>query len=299
LKPTVCVLGAGRMGSAVARALLAAGHPVTVWNRTPARSAALAADGALATASPEAAIHDAAIVLSILSDYETSDTILRAPASIEALRGKALAQLASGSPGLARETAAWAEAQGVGYLDGAIMATPNFIGRPEAAILYSGGADVFEAHRATLERLGGATTFVGQDPGLASALDTALLTQMWGALAGGLQAVSIAEAEALPFEALQVQFAAFKPVVDGAVLDLLERARTGRLAGDEDTLATIGVHYGAYRHLLEICEARGLDQGFPRGLDAIFRRALADGRSEDDFAALLNYVRPTGAFAHG
>lgn len=287
------------MGSAVARALLAAGHPVMVWNRTSARSAALAADGARSAESPEAAIRDAAIVLSILSDYEATDAILRTPGSIDALRGKALVQLASGSPRLARETAAWAAAHGLGYLDGAIMATPNFIGRPEAAILYSGDADVFEAHRATLERLGGATTFVGQDPGLASALDTALLTQMWGALAGGLQAVAIAEVEAAPFEALLAQFTAFKPVVDGALLDLLERARTGRLAGDADTLASIGVHYGAYRHLLDICEARGLDQGFPRALDDIFRRALADGRSEDDFAALLTYVRPPAVAVHG
>ena len=295
MKPTVCVLGAGRMGSAVAGALLEAGYPLLVWNRTPAKAAALVARGATLASTAEAAVRDASLVVAVLSDYAATDQLLRSPAGVEAMRGKTLVQLASGSPRLARENAAWAATHAVGYLDGAIMATPNFIGQAEAALLYAGTRDLFDEHHAVLRVLGGATTFVGEDPGLASALDTALLTQMWGALAGGLHAVAVAEAEAVPFDAFLLQFCAFKPVVYNAVLDLFKRARTGRLGGDLETLASIGAHYGAYRHLLEIAEARGLDQGVPRALDAIFRRALGDGRSEDDFAALLTYVRAPAA----
>ncbi|MGV9897077.1 NAD(P)-binding domain-containing protein, partial [Streptomyces tendae] len=44
------VLGTGAMGTALVRAWLAAGHPVTVWNRTPARAEALAAQGATVAA---------------------------------------------------------------------------------------------------------------------------------------------------------------------------------------------------------------------------------------------------------
>ncbi len=40
------LLGTGAMGSALARAWLAAGHPLTVWNRTSARTEPLAAAGA-------------------------------------------------------------------------------------------------------------------------------------------------------------------------------------------------------------------------------------------------------------
>ncbi|MDF3149983.1 NAD(P)-binding domain-containing protein, partial [Streptomyces sp. T21Q-yed] len=40
------LLGTGDMGTALARAWLCAGHPVTVWNRTPARAEPLAAEGA-------------------------------------------------------------------------------------------------------------------------------------------------------------------------------------------------------------------------------------------------------------
>ena len=39
-------LGTGRLGAALARRLIEAGEPVTVWNRTPAKTAPLAAAGA-------------------------------------------------------------------------------------------------------------------------------------------------------------------------------------------------------------------------------------------------------------
>jgi 3-hydroxyisobutyrate dehydrogenase-like beta-hydroxyacid dehydrogenase len=38
----IAFLGLGKMGSAMARRLLAAGHEVTVWNRTRERADALA-----------------------------------------------------------------------------------------------------------------------------------------------------------------------------------------------------------------------------------------------------------------
>ncbi|MFI2562491.1 imine reductase family protein [Nocardia farcinica] len=46
---SVTVLGTGSMGTAVAEALLSAGHPTTVWNRTPERAAASVVAGAAGT----------------------------------------------------------------------------------------------------------------------------------------------------------------------------------------------------------------------------------------------------------
>lgn len=44
-RPPVTVLGTGAMGAALAETLLGAGHPTTVWNRTPGRADPLAAKG--------------------------------------------------------------------------------------------------------------------------------------------------------------------------------------------------------------------------------------------------------------
>ncbi len=59
----VAVLGAGIMGSAMARNLAGAGLPTTVWDRSPAATAPLSAAGARAAATPQEAIRDARLVI--------------------------------------------------------------------------------------------------------------------------------------------------------------------------------------------------------------------------------------------
>src|SRR5260370_42539934 len=62
----VAVLGIGIMGSAMARNLVAAGMRKTVWDRSPSAMAPLSDAGALAVASPEAAVRDAPVVITLL-----------------------------------------------------------------------------------------------------------------------------------------------------------------------------------------------------------------------------------------
>lgn len=62
----IAFLGIGLMGDPMARRLLAAGHSVTVWNRTLAKAEALASAGAMPAARLEEAVRDAGIVISML-----------------------------------------------------------------------------------------------------------------------------------------------------------------------------------------------------------------------------------------
>ena len=63
----ISLLGLGAMGSAMAKRLLAQGHPLTVWNRTPARAQPLIDLGATLAPSPEAAAQ-ADIIITMLAD---------------------------------------------------------------------------------------------------------------------------------------------------------------------------------------------------------------------------------------
>ncbi len=63
----VAVIGTGRMGAAMVGRLVAAGHPVTVYNRTPSRAAGL---GATVAASPREAVAGADVVVVSLADDE-------------------------------------------------------------------------------------------------------------------------------------------------------------------------------------------------------------------------------------
>jgi 3-hydroxyisobutyrate dehydrogenase-like beta-hydroxyacid dehydrogenase len=155
MKNRISVLGAGRMGSALATAFIKEGHAVMVWNRTADRTRPLADRGARIAKSVEEAIAGAEIVVGNVSDYATTHELLRPDGVTRALRGKVFVQLATGTPTHAREMAVWARQHDIRYLDGAIMATPDIIGQEGCTILYSGPSELFEATRPGLLALGG------------------------------------------------------------------------------------------------------------------------------------------------
>jgi 3-hydroxyisobutyrate dehydrogenase len=70
------VLGTGIMGSAMARNLVAAGLPTTVWDRSPAATAPLAEAGALVAASPAEAVRDADVVITMLPTADVVSAVM-------------------------------------------------------------------------------------------------------------------------------------------------------------------------------------------------------------------------------
>ena len=72
----VAVLGAGIMGSAMARNLLAAGLPVTVWDRSSPVTGSLAEAGAAAAASAQQAVRDARMVITMLPTADVVSSVI-------------------------------------------------------------------------------------------------------------------------------------------------------------------------------------------------------------------------------
>ena len=78
------------MGSSLAQALLSAGHQVTVYNRTAAKAASLAALGALVVATPYEAIMASDATLVVLADFTCMQALLRDGATRASLAGRKL-----------------------------------------------------------------------------------------------------------------------------------------------------------------------------------------------------------------
>ncbi len=104
----VTVIGAGRMGSALATVLFHKGFSTTVWNRTGAKTKDLSRLGLSVAQSVEESVRDADIVVVSVSDYSSTQQLLHQPDIEDALRGKIVVQLSSGTPKEARQMDSWA-----------------------------------------------------------------------------------------------------------------------------------------------------------------------------------------------
>ncbi len=103
----VAVLGLGRMGSRLAEAFLATGQELSVWNRDSAKCAAFDGRAAIRPTAAEA-VSASDLVVVCVADYPAARSILTEARTAEALGGRTLVQLSSGSPEDARALSAWA-----------------------------------------------------------------------------------------------------------------------------------------------------------------------------------------------
>jgi 3-hydroxyisobutyrate dehydrogenase-like beta-hydroxyacid dehydrogenase len=282
----VTVVGAGKMGSALARALLAAGYAVTVWNRTPARAEPLREAGATIAAELADAIAASDVtVMSVANQTVVADLLEDADAP-SALRGKTLIQLTTGTPADGRRGQAFASEHGIAYLDGAIMAYPRTIGTDAAVILFSGASDVFSAHEPLLRALG-TPHYAGADAGLAAVSDAALLAFFFATVAGFLYGANVSRAAGIEFgDYLALADPFFKTFITEAVDETAERIAGGRY-GDAQSSTETDV---AAIDLLIVEASRdvGVDPALMAAISDAFSRIVAAGRGDEAIAALAD-----------
>ncbi|MFE5310069.1 NAD(P)-dependent oxidoreductase [Isoptericola sp. NPDC056605] len=284
----VSVVGLGLMGRALAGAFLRAGHPTTVWNRTPARADALVADGAHLAPTAAAAVRPGGLTIVCLTDDAAVRELLGHD-DVD-LAGATLVNLTSSSSSQARETARWAARRGARYLDGAIMAVPPAIGTADAVVLHSGPRTDFDAHAATLAALG-TVTHLGEDPGLASLYDAAGLTMMWSVLDAWLHGTAM-------LRTAGVDAAAFAPfarqIAEGVAAWLpgyAEQVDSGRFPAEASALETDA---RAMAHLVEESAVLGVSTELPRLLKAVADRGVAAGHGHEQYPVLIEeFGRPT------
>lgn len=288
MKETVAVLGTGKMGSALVRAFAAAGHKVIAWNRTLDKTEPLRSIATLAS-SPVAAARDASLLVASLKDYDICGRVLFTAEMGEAMRGKTVVQLTSGTPSQARTGAAWAVQHGVHYLDGAILAYPNWIATDFATVFYAGDRTVFDQHKSTLQALANNTVFVADAIGSAAALDCAILEACYGGCLAFLHAAALCESEGISssqfFQYKRIFVSAIDVTADAAMPMLEQRDYTG----DQCSLDT---HVGALKHIASLSREAGLDNRLPETLYSVYVSAIAAGLGAKELPAVYELFRP-------
>ncbi|AZQ34581.1 NAD(P)-dependent oxidoreductase [Streptomyces cyaneochromogenes] len=288
------LLGTGAMGVALARAWLAAGHPVTVWNRTAARAEPLAAEGATVAASAaEAVAANRLVVVCLLDDASVGEALGDAD-----LTGRDLVNLTTGTPAQGRARATWAEARGARFLDAGIMAVPPMIGHAEsgAYVFYSGSPGLFEEHGDTLAVPAG-TRYVGADPGFAALHDVALLSAMSGMFAGVLHAFALIRQE----DIAPKDFAPLLVSWLGAMAPNALKAADQLQSGDygKDVVSNLAMQVAGNATLLATAEEQGVSPELLTPYMALLERWQAEGHGTEDTTGAVELLDARGGGAPG
>ena len=152
--PDIAFLGTGLMGAPMVRNLLRAGYPVTVWNRSSEKALGLVPDGARPAGTPAAAVGDATIVITMVSDGAAVRGLLDGGLAGALRPGTIFIDMSSIRPSEARAHFELLNGLGVRALDAPVSGGTKGAADATLAIMAGGEEDAFETARPVLSAMG-------------------------------------------------------------------------------------------------------------------------------------------------
>ncbi|MFI8876472.1 NAD(P)-dependent oxidoreductase [Streptomyces sp. NPDC055243] len=282
----VTLIGLGSMGRALAGAYLDAGHPATVWNRSPERAAPLVDQGAVHQPDIAAAVAASPLVVACLSTYDATMRSLESASA--ALAGRTLVTLNSGTPAGARETAAWAAARGARFLDGAVKNVPAAVGKPDTLLYYSGDRAVFDEYAATLRVLGGDTVHLGTDVDLAALYESAVGATLLPALLGFFEGAALITARGLEARTMVRYSVKWLEMIAAILPGLAAEIDSGDYT---EPASSVGLFHDAIGYEDQTGTEAGIDLSWHEPMNDLLRRAVAEGHRDHSISALVEVLR--------
>lgn len=286
---TVGLLGTGRMGSAMARALRAAGHDLAVWNRTQAAADSLAAElGGSAVARPADVAIAADVCLSMLADGPAVDAVYTGDSGLiaGARPGTVLVDCSTVSPAVLRGHEPAIRARGAGVLDAPVSGSVTLAETGKLTLMVGGDAADLELARPVLEAVGARIFHLGP-LGTGAAMKLAVNTVIFGlngALAEGLvlaERAGIARELAYDILAASAVGAPYVAYKRAAFLD------------PEGTPVAFATELAA-KDLRLIADLAGdVAQAMPQAATnlAVIEAVIARGGSDQDLSAVATHLR--------
>lgn len=287
-KSTVTLIGLGPMGQAMARAMLASGHRVTVWNRTASRTEGVVADGATLAPTPSEALRASPLVILSLTEYKAMYDILGD--ITDDLNGRTIVNLSSESPARTREASSWAAEHGAQLIVGGVMASPPLVGTPAASIYFSGNMNAFEPHRDLLATLG-EPHYLGADPGLAQLMYLAHLDVFLSGLSALMHATALLGTAGLSASDVTPGLLETLSSISGMVVEGDEpwtQIDTGQYPGDLSTSTMMGA---SADHIVLASEDAGIDLALPRAVQGHYRRIIEQGHGAENWPRIIEGIR--------
>jgi len=312
-RPPLAWIGLGALGAPMAHNLLAAGHGLTVFNRTASRCEPLRAAGARVADSPADAAHETEVLLLCVSDDRAAEAVLLGPeggesntpgnapiaspdfrtdctvfrtAAIHGLQpGSLVIDCSTISPATSRHLAAALATRGIRYLDAPVTGGTEGAKAGTLSVLVGGEAEDLQRARPLLEVLGGSITHFGPvgSGQEAKAVNQVLVAGSYAAVAEALQL-----AERLGLDLQQVVNA----LKGGAAGSWALEHRSAPMINNHYPLGfKLALHRKDLAIALEAAAAQQLELPVSRLVAAMEDALLADGHGDLDVSVLARWFR--------
>jgi 3-hydroxyisobutyrate dehydrogenase-like beta-hydroxyacid dehydrogenase len=165
-------LGLGNMGTPMALRLLAAGHELSVWNRSEERTKPLIHEGAIAAATPaEAELGSDAVITMLLDDTAYEEVLFGVHRLIDALSPGMLHILCGTiSMALARRLTVEHASRSIDFVGARVFGRPGDAEDGRLWIVAAGADQAVDRARPLLETFSRGITVVGKEPQQAYAM---------------------------------------------------------------------------------------------------------------------------------
>jgi len=163
LKPKIGFIGLGVMGKPMAKNVLAAGYPMTVWNRTRSKMDELLVIGAKGANSPKEVAENSDIVITMLTDSPDVENVLLGPSGVieGAMKGLIVIDMSTISPEATRRIAENLAEKGVKMLDAPVSGGEIGAIKGNLSIMVGGPKETFEECLPVFQVLGKRVTHMG------------------------------------------------------------------------------------------------------------------------------------------
>jgi 3-hydroxyisobutyrate dehydrogenase-like beta-hydroxyacid dehydrogenase len=281
------------MGEPIARRLLAAGHALTVWNRTPERAARLVEGGARLASTPGDVWADVDVAITMVAD----DTALRAVTLANggllgsAPRGGVLVDMSTVSVTASREVADAAETAGVTYLRAPVTGNPSVVEAGNLGIIVSGDEEAFRRLDSLFHDIGPNLFYLGAGEE-ARVMKLALQVFIAGTAQLMAEALVLGEANGLDRARMLEVLGA------SAVGSPFVKYKTAALVADDysTTFSSRGM-YKDLSLLLDCANAAGVPLPVSALVQQLVQGCISTGMADDDFMALVPRLRREAGLA--
>ncbi len=277
----IALLGTGLMGGPMGQRLLAAGFPLTVWNRSPEKTAELVRQGARLGASAIAAVRDADFVITMLANGPAVTEVLSIGGVADAMAPKALfIDMSSVPPDTARRHAALLAGRGIAALDAPVSGGVVGAAAGTLAIMAGGELDAFVQALPVFKALGRATRVGPAGAGALAKLANQMIV--------GLTIGAVAEALLLA-EAGGANPAAVREAIRGGFAEsrVLEMHGARMLTRDFSPGAHATTQLKDLASALHAAAEVGLDLPLTREVHDLYQTFVHEGGADLDHSALL------------